>query len=176
MVPVVFYPVGRRYNEVMAMGYVVFRGALETVTYMVGAFAWLALVTVSKESSGGAVSEPVRLAGVALRGTEGWVWNQMTPIFFTLGAMMFYYLLFQSRLIPRWLSLWGLVGAVVYFAVPLLAMFGIGAGFLMAPLALQEMVMGLWLIIKGFNPEEKRVLPARAAGGAGAIAAAVAAE
>jgi hypothetical protein len=65
---------------------------------------------------------------------------------------MFYYLLYQSKLIPRWLSGWGLIGAILVLAVGLLAMFGLDLGFLWAPLAVQEMVLAVWLIVKGFNP------------------------
>ena len=64
---------------------------------------------------------------------------------------MFYYLFYQSRLIPRWLSAWGLVGAVLYLAAPRLDMFGHGFGLLMAPLAAAEIVLAVWLIVKGFN-------------------------
>jgi hypothetical protein len=57
-----------------------------------------------------------------------------------------------SRLVPRWLSTWGLVGAALYIVPPLGSMFGLSLGVLMAPLALQEMVMAVWLIAKGFDP------------------------
>jgi hypothetical protein len=61
-------------------------------------------------------------------------------------------LLYQSRLVPRWLSAWGLVGAALYVVPPLGSMFGLSLGVLMAPLAVQEMVMAVWLIAKGFIP------------------------
>ena len=48
MVPVVLYPILRRYNEVLALGYVVFRGVLETVTYFVTAIVWLLLLALSQ--------------------------------------------------------------------------------------------------------------------------------
>jgi hypothetical protein len=57
-------------------------------------------------------------------------------------------------LIPRWLTIWGLIGAVPYLANALLHFFHIesGAGtYLEIPLGIQELVMGLWLIIKGFS-------------------------
>jgi hypothetical protein len=145
MVPVAFWPVGKKHNETLAMGYVVFRGALETVTYIVGALGWLLLVALSTESGAGPLAGFVRTA-------EGVIWDQLIAIPFILGALMFYWLLSQSRLLPRWLSIWGLVGAVLYLAAPLASMFGLSFDFLMAPLALQEMVMAVWLIARGFTP------------------------
>jgi len=80
---------------------------------------------------------------------------------FALGALMFYVLLYQSRLVPRWLSAWGLVAAALYIVPPLGSMFGLSSlGVLMAPLFLQEMVMAVWLIAKGFNPREVASAPA----------------
>jgi len=53
LVPVVFWPIGRRYNETLAMGYVVFRGALETIFYVITALLWLLLIALSKQPDGG---------------------------------------------------------------------------------------------------------------------------
>jgi hypothetical protein len=79
------------------------------------------------------------------------IWDQ-GAITFVLGALMFYFVLYQSRLVPRWLSTWGLVGAALGIVPPLGGMFGLSLGILVAPLALQEMVMAVWLIAKGFSP------------------------
>ena len=146
VVPVVFWPIGRRYNETLAMGYVVFRGALETIFYVITALLWLLLIALSKEADAGP------LAGF-VRTTETVMWDQLQAIPFVLGALMFYVLLYQSRLVPRWLSTWGLVGAALYIVAPLGGMFGHSVGFFMGPLAVQEMVMAVWLIAKGFNPD-----------------------
>jgi hypothetical protein len=144
MVPVVFWPIGRRYNETLAMGYVVFRGAQEMVMYIATALGWLLLIALSKEP------DAAPLAGF-VRTVEGIAWDQLLAIPFVIGASMFYVLLHQSRLVPRWLSAWGLVGAALYI-VPLLArVLGLSLGILMAPLAVQEMVMAAWLITRGFN-------------------------
>lgn len=144
MVPIVFWPVGKRYNETLAMGYVVFRGGLETVIYIVGALGWLVLIALSKEANTGQLANFVRT-------TETVIWDG-GAITFVLGALMFYVLLYQSRLVPRWLSTWGLVGAALGIVPPLGGMFGLSLGMLVAPLAVQEMVMAVWLIAKGFNP------------------------
>ena len=154
MVPVVFWPVGRRYNETLAMGYVVFRGALETVIYMLGALGWLLLIPLSTQPDAAPLADFVRTADPV-------IWEQVGVFPFALGALMFSVLLYQSRLVPRWLSTWGLVGAALYIVPPIGNMFGLSLGVLMAPLAVQEMVMAVWLIAKGFNP------PAIAAASAG---------
>jgi len=164
MVPVVFWPIGKRYSETLAMGYVVFRGALETIFYIVTALLWLLLIALSKESDAGP------LAGF-VRTTETVIWDQVIAIPFVLGALMFYFVLYQSRLVPRWLSTWALVGAALYIVAPLGSMFGLSFGFFMGPLAVQEMVMAVWLIAKGFSRPAVASDPARGsvvAGPAGA--------
>jgi len=146
MVPVVFWPIGRRYNETLAMGYVVFRGAIETVIYVVGALGWLLLIPLSTQP------DAAPLAGL-VRTADPVIWGQVGVIPFALGALMFYVLLYQSRLVPRWLSVWGLVGAALYIVPPIGNMFGLSSlGVLMVPTFLQEMVMAVWLIAKGFSP------------------------
>jgi len=153
MVPVVFWPVGKRYNETLAMGYVVFRGAIETVLYIATALGWLLLIALSTQPDSGPIAGLVRTV-------EAVAWDQLVAIPFALGALMFYVLLYQSRLVPRWLSTWGLVGAALYIMPPLGSMFGLSLGVLMAALAVQEMVMAVWLIAKGFNPRAVASAPA----------------
>lgn len=81
-----------------------------------------------------------------------------TLIFFGLGSLALNYVLYQSKLVPRWLSAWGLIGTVLVFLYGLLGIFGVGIGLnspfalLAMPIAAQEMVFAVWLIFKGFNP------------------------
>lgn len=159
LIPVVTYPIFRKYNEVLALGTVVFRGALETVAYMVCAGTWLVLLELSREPAAvaSAGAPHVQTLTGLLAATPGSVATWLTAIVFSLGALMFYSLFYRSRLVPRWLSVWGLVGAALYLAAPLLDMFGHGFGVLMAPLAVAEIVLAVWLILKGFaapGPEE----------------------
>ena len=120
MVPVVFWPIGKRYSETLAMGYVVFRGAIETVVYFVGALGWLLLIALSTEPDAAPLAGFVRTA-------EAEIW-ELGAIPFALGALMFSFLLYRSRLVPRWLSVWGLVGAALYIVPPLGSMFGLSLG------------------------------------------------
>ena len=153
MVPVVMYPIFKKYNEVLALGCVVFRGALETVGYMATAGTWLLLLELSREhaEAASAGAPHVQTLSALLVATQGSIAAYLTSIVFSLGALMFYYLFYQSRLIPRWLSVWGLVGAALYLAAPLLDMFGHGFGVLMAPLAVAEIVLAVWLIVRGLT-------------------------
>lgn len=159
MVPVVMFPVFKKYNEVLALGCVVFRGALETVAYMASAGTWLLLVELSREHAEAASPGAPHfqtLSALLAGSTTGY----LVSIAFSLGSLMFYYLFYQSRLIPRWLSIWGLVGAALYLAAPLLEMFGHGFGILMAPLAVAEIVLAVWLIAKGLNSPAPKGTPA----------------
>ena len=150
MVPVVLFPVFKKYNEVLALGCVVFRGALETVAYMASAGMWLLLVELSREHAAAASAGAPHFQTLSTL-LAGSTTSYLVSIAFSLGSLMFYYLFYQSRLIPRWLSVWGLVGAALYLASPLLDMLGHGFGLLMAPLAAAELVLAVWLIIRGLD-------------------------
>ena len=76
---------------------------------------------------------------------------------FCIGAAMFYYLLFKSKRIPGWLSIWGLIATPLMFIANFLPLYGIDStsvtySSLCAPMGVQEMVLAVWLIVKGFNP------------------------
>ncbi|WP_135555370.1 DUF4386 domain-containing protein [Paenibacillus cymbidii] len=152
LVPVFLYPIAKKYNEVLALGYVVFRGALETFTYLVTAISWLLLVVLSKEyeRNVSADSAGLQLIGNFISDSGEWV-NSITMIIFSLGALMFYYLSYKFKLIPRWLSGWGVIAGILYLATGMFALFETPFTILLLPLAIQEMVMAVWLIVKGFN-------------------------
>ncbi len=156
MLPVMLFPIFKKESEALALGAVVFRGALEAVAYIAIVVSMLLLLTVSKEYvNAGAPDAPYfQTLGALL--LEAGVWFEyMLALVFSLGALIIYYLFYKTNLIPRWLSVWGIVGGIIYIAEPVLAMFGSEFESLFAPLALQEMVLAIWLIVKGFNSSEK---------------------
>jgi hypothetical protein len=164
MVPVMMFPILKRQNEALAIGYVVFRGALEAFTYIALAICWLLLVVVARQyvDSGSVVTSQFGSLGILLVKAQDPI-MAVGGIVFGLGALMFYYLLYQARLIPRWISGWGIVAAVSYAAGGLTAMFGTTLDILLMPMFLQEMVMAVWLIVKGFNPVSIASLSAKTA-------------
>jgi len=97
--------------------------------------------------------------GSMLIAAGDWI-PQIGGIVFSVGTLMFFVLFYQTRLIPRWLSGWGLIGAVLYCIANIGSMFsplhvapeiGVGIGLLLVPTAIQEMVFAVWLIVKRFN-------------------------
>ena len=159
MVPVLVYPMLKKQNQVLAMGYVVFRGALETGIYIAMVVSWLLLVNMSRgyvQSGAPAPSSALDLGIFILAGHDSI--RSMLEIVFPLGALMFYSVLYQSKLIPRWLSGWGLIAAAVWLTVGLLGVFQLIAPLstpqliLSVPIGVQEMVMAVWFIVKGFDP------------------------
>ena len=163
MIPAMMFPIFRKYNEPLALGAVIFRGVLEAVTYMVIATCWLLLIPVGKEFVNAGAADALTFQALGTVITKAVYWTEhLLALVFTIGALMLYWLFFKTKLIPNWLSLWGFVGAILYFAAPVLNLFdpqhpalslGVKWGNLMAPLAIQEMVFALWMIIKGFNTD-----------------------
>ncbi|MCK0469850.1 DUF4386 domain-containing protein [Halalkalibacter sp. APA_J-10(15)] len=154
--PVFLYPLFKRKNQALALGMVVFRGPLEGSTYILVVVGWLWLGVFSKEFlAAGAESVPLQVVGNVFLQTK----NIVTPVLtivFIIGAMLLYTLFYLTKLIPRWLSGWGLIAAVFYVTVDLVILLGFNLHLdvLYIPLAVQEMVMALWLISKGFNQVE----------------------
>jgi hypothetical protein len=87
---------------------------------------------------------------------------------FYTGATLYYLIFYRSQLIPRWLSVWGLAGTALGLTAGLLVLFQSIAVLsstqvvLNLPIAVQEMVLAVWLIVKGFSPKAKIPTPAAA--------------
>jgi len=152
-IAIVIYPILKKQNEVLALGYVAAR-IIEGVLFIIAILVILTLWTISQEyvKAGAPDDSFFQILGELLLAVRYWAYNVLWPITLSLGGLMFYYLLYQSNLIPRWLSVWGFIGALL-FPVAWLSLFGptISGPFLL-PLVLNEMVLALWLIVKGFNP------------------------
>jgi len=170
-VPVVLFPVLRRVDEGLAIGYLIMRGAVETACYVLSAISLLLLLPVGEAMSAGpgtASPAGVRLGSLLVDSVDV---GAVTALVFCLGGVMFYLLLYRSGIVPRWIALWGLAAIPFYVAAYLLAMYTvIGANstelnLLVIPLAVQEMVLAVWMIARGFRPaaisttSELRVTP-----------------
>ena len=153
------YPVLRRYHEGLALCSVGFR-LIEGVFYTVGTLFLVSLLPLSRLSAGAsgealALFQAIGHLLLAAKDLAGFVF---AVIAFCIGAIAYYFVFYQSNLIPRWLSVWGLVAILLLFAAVLITLFdgepySVSGGlvFLAVPIALQEIVLAIWLIAKGFN-------------------------
>jgi hypothetical protein len=164
-ISVVAYPVLRRHSRAGAVGYVVFRGALESAGYIVSTMAVLALVPIVRDyAAAGDAAGAHRSASFLLHAGDDA--GALIAIVFAISALIFSWVLWQARLVPRWLAGWGLGGAVLYGAWGVIAVFHGGLGLLMVPLAVEELVLAVWLIARGFRetvPDEDEDTSHRAA-------------
>jgi hypothetical protein len=151
------FPILRRHDEGLAAGYVGLR-AFENIFYVAGIVSLLAMLTVSQNDAiGTGAATDLPLLGATLLAFHDWSILIGTLIFFALGAATLNYVLFRSRLVPRWLATWGLIGAPLALGYGLLGLLGYGTDLgsplmlLAMPIALQELVFAGRLILRGFD-------------------------
>lgn len=155
------YPILKKYNKGLALGYISFR-LTESICIIISSITLLSLLTISQETVAGTIDAAnFQQVGYLLLTLQNWSFEIGTLIFLGLGGFFLYYPLYELKLVPRVLSIWGLIGAVCVLLYGLLGLFGLTANsvilnLLAAPIAVQEMVFAVWLIVKGFNSPEKK--------------------
>ncbi len=156
---IALFPVLRRYNEGLALAAAGFR-IIEAAFQIAGVILLLVLVTLSGEfvHAGSPDRASLQTAGVLLQAASAWMNNVAVLLAWSIGALAYYYIFYKDKLIPRWLSAWGLVGIALTILSSTGVMFRIIApmsamqGLFNAPIALQELCLAIWLIARGFAP------------------------
>jgi hypothetical protein len=157
-IAIALYPVLRRHSEGLSLGAVGLR-VIEATLYSIGAIAVLSMVTVARElvGAGAGASEYLQASGALLMTVRSWAGMAGTLAFYP-AALLYYIVFRQSRLIPRWLSGWGIVAVTMGLSATILVVFQVITPMttpqivLNLPILLQEMVLAVWLIAKGFSP------------------------
>ena len=150
---VALYPVIKRQNEGVALGFVGSR-TLEAAIIVTGVIALLSVVTL-RQAGGGA---DALVAGQALVAVYNWAFLFGPGFMACVNALLLGSLLYRSGLVPRIIPLVGLTGAPLLFASDLAVMFGLWeqvslpAGIATVPIALWEVSLGVYLVVKGFKP------------------------
>jgi hypothetical protein len=156
-IAVLLFPILKKHNEPLALGYVSIRTA-EFAILLVWSISPLLLVTLSQEyiKAGDPDASNFQTLGAVLIALRYWAWR-LVYILNGVLTLMLAYLLYQSKLVPRSISVLGLIGGAVLLLGTSLAMFGLidvdqGAGMLVVlPGGLFELILPIWLIVKGFN-------------------------
>lgn len=152
-IAVLLFQVLKVYSENMALGYLGFR-IIESMVSIVAAICPLLLLTLGQQHADGLDSLHFQSYGHLIYAVRGYMYGLLLPIFFSLGALLFYYVMYHSRLIPRFLSVWGFVGVALMLGFNLSGTeSSLGMVFVL-PIILNEIFLGIWLIIKGFSEIE----------------------
>lgn len=165
-IAVVLYPLLKQIDETLALGYVAFR-VVEAVTLIAGKISLLALIPLSQayDAAGAAEQAAYQATGALALGASHWA-DQTTLAFFSLGALILYTLLYRSKLVPRFIPIWGVLAVIGVVAANVMGPVDISEGFspvvlLVFPIMLNELFLAGWLLIKGFRPEAATGEPAR---------------
>ncbi|MFK9093883.1 DUF4386 domain-containing protein [Bacillus salipaludis] len=152
------FPFLRKYNETIALWHVCFR-FLEAVVITFGIISILSLLTLSREYVAGGSPDIAfyQASGTLLKAIHGWTFLIGPNFMLGINTMMYSYIFYKSKLVPRFIPILGMTGATLVFICAFLVMFGviqqvsILGGLLSLPVAANEMILAVWLIVKGFN-------------------------
>ncbi|NPE31265.1 DUF4386 domain-containing protein [Methanococcoides sp. SA1] len=163
LLSVFLFPILKKHNEALALGYVGFRlfeAALLSVAYI----SKLLLVNLSQDylNKGGVDASYFQYIGSSIQSVDHWAGTQglIYHIVFVLGSLMLYSVLYKSNLVPRFISAWGFIAAIVLLTGSVLANIDMFTGIsemgleliFALPIAVAEIMLSIWLIVKGFNP------------------------
>jgi hypothetical protein len=154
---VLMFPILRQHDQHTALGYLGLR-IVESVFCCVIVISPLSLIRLSQQyvKAGASNASYYQAAGALSIAGRASVAGLLIPVFLGLGALLFYRALYRFRLLPRSVSVWGLVGATLILALNILLTFGVEVGsiglVLALPIISNEIFLGIWLIAKGFNP------------------------
>jgi hypothetical protein len=161
-IAIILYPIIKKFNERLALGFLSFR-IIGTVFILIGVIILLLILTISQDyvREENSNLSMFQLIGGLLRTSRDYVNHIAMIVSLNIGGIMLYLLLYKARLVPTWLSVWGIIGAIMTITASFLIMFRLidiitpEYMIMNVPIALQELTFAIWLIFKGFD---KKVL------------------
>ncbi len=145
-------------NEILALGFVTAR-VVECAFIAVGILSVLSLVTLRQEAAAGADAASLLAVGQSLVALHHWTFLLGPGFVVGIGnGLILGYLMYRSGLVPRGMAMLGLIAGPVLLARFVGILFGVFeptsvlGGLMVVPEFLWELSLGIWLIVKGFNP------------------------
>ena len=132
---VLMYPILKPYNKNLSLGYLVFKAVEGVIMIFVGILFFSEIMN----------SE-----------THTWFYDDIHVYFFGIAYLMLSYLLYQSIIVPRFISVWGVIGSIIFLTANLLVVIGFfneTPPILLLPVVLNELFLAIWFIVKGFNSD-----------------------
>jgi hypothetical protein len=156
-IAVALFPVFKQHAESLALGYVAFR-VIEAVFAILVSISILPLIDLSQQfiQAGTPDAAYFETVGASALAARAWA-SQMLVVPFALSALILYYVLYQSRLVPRFIPIWGFLAVAAVLAGNVVDVPDMTEGFhpaqlLVLPIILNELFLAVWLIVKGFRP------------------------
>lgn len=158
-IAIALYPVLKEVSAGLAMASVVFR-TIEAVFYTVAVVSFLSIWSLGQQFATATAADRAAIQVMANSLLSVRDHATVTGVFaYCTGAMIYYVLFYRSRLVPRWLSVWGMVGILLMLTACVLALFRnnavTGYVLLILPILIQEYALAIWLLIKGFSPSAR---------------------
>ncbi len=154
-IAIAVFPILRKYHLGVALSYLGFR-MVESILFIITEIKTSSLLTLSEQYNKSDITlKPIfETIGATLQESRTWSF-EIGMLFFCTAAFMFYFAFYKSKLLPRFLSIWGIVGAILAFVATLFRFYEIeipGLGIVLnLPIATNEIFLSFWLIFKGFN-------------------------
>lgn len=149
---VIMAPIFKRYNQPLAYAYLS-AAIASTVLLIVGAIFLLLSIPLSEEF--------VKVGSDDIRNLEllftlikkaNFFSYQIAMVIWGFGGLIFSYLLYVSKIVPRWLSIWGIIGYLIFISGAFFALFGVSIDVILdIPGGLFEIFLSFWFIVKGFD-------------------------
>lgn len=155
-IPVVLYPVLRLHSRTGSLGFFALRftEALLSLLFVILQLSMLRLSMEFVDRSAATVD--YEATGTLLLEARDWAFAMGAGLAFNLSALLLNFMLHRSRLVPRWLSIWGFVGAAVWLIAWFPQIYDVDLGVFeiaFLPIALQEMVFAVYLLVRGFDTD-----------------------
>ena len=152
-------PILKRTSETLAIGYLAAR-IIEGTVLAIGGIAWLGLASLGNEfvQAGTPDASHFQTLGDMLVTVSTSAFTLGSETVFGVAALILNYVFIKANLVPKWISIWGLIGGALLLTLGAMKTLGVPYSAVeiafIAPIALNEMVLAVWLIAKGFNLTE----------------------
>lgn len=164
LIPAFLFSRLRQHNEGMAMGYAGFR-FVEAAFLLIAIVGTLSQVNISQDFMANDLADAAQYSILwdGVQGLIDWSFMMSVSFLFPVGALLFYSLAYQVKLMPNFLSIWGFLAAAFLLIGSILIFLDVLAGvpsmvqelIFASPIAVQEIVMAIWFIAKGFHSSSK---------------------
>lgn len=158
---IIMFPLLKQQSIYLAVGYIIFR-SLEALMFVLTELNSIPILILSQLSisTGSESIETLKLFGDLFQEIRSVTYG-IGVLFFCIGSFMFYFSMFKSEILPKWITIWGMIAIIMASILSTLNLIGIASPIFIAvifyiPIALNEITMSVWLIIKGFTKTKKQ--------------------